>query len=278
VGVRRRRFFIALVGVAVTILAGVTVVAQRDGADAAGELVEAGARPDAIARTATAPARRDERPRHPERVMVWGDSVAVTFEPVVGDALARLRSRIGATTLLRRSALGFGLTSPQVTATDDGRRSEPSFTDWPVRLARTLREDRPDAVVVLIGTWDTLPRFVGERQLDPGTPEWLDWYSDLVEMAAREITATGAHLTWLTHPCVTEPTRNARLPAVNEVYRDVARRVPGVELIDLDAMACPGGAHDPGLRTEDGTHFNDGAPAVLGGALAVHLAVAWGLA
>jgi hypothetical protein len=220
--------------------------------------------------------RRYGTAAEPLRVWVWGDSVAVTFQDVVDNALARLEERTGPSVLLRRSALGFGLTSDRHGMLD-GAVTPPFFAGWPERLTVNLAHDRPDAVLLLVGTWDTLPRLVGGRWLAPGEPAWHDWYTRVVRATARRITATGAHLTLMTHPCVTNAVRNAGLPYVNAVYREVARDVPRVALVDIAAMACPDGKFDASIRSPEGTHFGADAPARLGPRVAAALATGWKL-
>jgi len=212
----------------------------------------------------------------PLRVVMWGDSVAATFEPVVADALARLRGRAGPALMLGRAALGFGLTDPNPAIVND-HVTTPTFPDWPQRLDQTMRDDRPDDVIVLIGTWDVLPRHVGDDWLEPGSPRWREWYTGLVVDAARRITARGAHVTWLTHPCVTDPNRNSGLPAVNAVYRDVAARLPRVDLVDLNGMVCPDGRFETRFRSPEGTHFAADAAGSLGAPFAAALARVWNL-
>jgi lysophospholipase L1-like esterase len=229
-----------------------------------------------VARVRATALRRYGTAADPLRVLVWGDSVAVTFEPVVQAALTTLRDRAGPSVMLPAAALGFGLSSPYAGILN-GAVTAPNFTDWQSRLDHTLQAERPDEVVVLIGTWDVLPRNVGGTWLQPGSPQWQSWYEGLVADTARRITASGAHLTWLTHPCVTDPSRNRFLPAVNAVYRAVAARRPAVDVVDLAGLACPGGRFDPATRTPEGTHFALSAVTRLTPSFAAQLARAWRL-
>jgi lysophospholipase L1-like esterase len=113
--------------------------------------------------------------------------------------------------------------------------------------------------------------------VQPGTAQWRAWYEQLVTDAATLVTASGAHVTWLTHPCVADPARNRFLPAVNEVYRTVAARLPRVDLVDLAHIVCPRGRLDPSTRTSEGTHFSLAAVPRLGPLLAGELARVWHL-
>jgi hypothetical protein len=232
------------------------------------------------------PAVRRGTAADPLRVMVWGDSVAVTLEGTVATTLARLAPRAGPAVVLGRAALGFGLgdTHPSLYR---GQYRAPVFTDWPTRIGRTLQTDRPDEVIVLLGTWDTWPRLVDGHWLRPGTPQWSAWYTAVVTDAARRLTATGAHVTWLTHPCVLDQNANPILPEVNAIYRTVASRVPNVSLVDLAAMVCPGGRYTesmPGpdgklvaVRSPEGTHFELSSALVLDRPLAAVFARVWHL-
>ncbi len=84
-------------------------------------------------------------------------------------------------------------------------------------------------------------------------------------------------MTWLTHPCVTDPARNRFLPAVNTVYRTVADRLSNVDAVDLAGIVCPGGRFDPATRTPEGTHFSLAAVSRLGPPLAAQFARVWKL-
>jgi hypothetical protein len=270
---RLRPFVFALVAAAVIVASSANAVrlhasASSPPAPEAPGYTTAVVHPNALRRYGTV--------ADPLRVVVWGDSVAATFEPVVADALARLRARAGPAVMLGRAALGFGLTDPNP-AIVNGRVTTPTFPEWRSKLGRTMGDDRPDDVIVLIGTWDVLHRHIGDAWLEPGNSRWRAWYTALVVDAARRITAHGAHVTWLTHPCVTDPNRNAGLPAVNAVYRDVAARLPRVDLVDLDAMVCPHGRYDPRFRSPDGTHIAADASASLGAPFASALIRAWDL-
>jgi lysophospholipase L1-like esterase len=279
---RHRRAWFVTVAVLVVAAACTGVVArtQRDGAPGAPGAPVAVARSvtvaQPIAQVHELALRRYGTNADPLRVMVWGDSVAVTLEPVVRDALSRLRHRAGPSIVLAKAALGFGLTAPYAGFLD-GAVNAPNFTDWRSRLVQTLRAERPDEVVMLVGTWDVLPRDVGGTWLQPGMPQWESWYEHLATEAATRITASGAHLTWLTHPCVIDQARNVGLPAVNAVYRRVAARLPRVDLVDLASIVCPHGRFDPATRTSEGTHFSLAATTRLGPPLASQLARVWRL-
>ena len=119
--------------------------------------------------------------------------------------------------------------------------------------------------------WDLLERRLPEwpRFLRPGD---LDFDQHLVAeylAAVDSLGAEGAAVAWATSPCV-GPERAAggsvfeqsRIDAQNRVLRDQVAADDRVTLIDLDAVACPGGrfvaaVDDIAIFRPDGVHFSD---------------------
>ena len=128
-----------------------------------------------------------------------------------------------------------------------------SWVDWwPIQVARF----RPHVVLVLSGVWDLTDRRRPEwsRYRQPGDEVFDTWLRSEYEVAVDLLSADGARVLWLTHPCIAPkhnlgPLSDAggvtaeRVVHLNQgILRALATSRDGrVELVDLDARVCPGG-------------------------------------
>jgi lysophospholipase L1-like esterase len=230
----------------------------------------------AAATTPVAPAahHRSERTSRSPRVMVIGDSVALT----VGRGLERWGARTGRADVVNLASVGCGLArGGELLWPGQGFRPPPDACDWTERLVEDVERYAPDVVVALTGTWDLLDRRRPEWGGDVRRPGDEDFDARLLdELAAADaaITATGARSVWLTAPCVRFPPlpdqlndteAAARIAHLDEVLLpELARRRPGVALVDLAARVCPGGRFTEELggvahARPDGVHLSDPA-------------------
>lgn len=207
--------------------------------------------------------RRSPTAADPLRVILVGDSVALTLSGAVGLPL----EQTGRARFESLAWLGFGLTSG-VPGLLEGtvRDGVGIFATWPEQFTGFVHEKDPDAVVVLIGAWDVFDRQVLGHWLRLGTPEWRAWYDYLLDDAVRILTERNAHLYWLTFPC-TNTYRNERVVFVNDAYRALAARWPDrITLVDLYREVCPHDRYSPTyttlsgqtvtVRSDDGVHFS----------------------
>jgi hypothetical protein len=212
----------------------------------------------------------------PLRALLVGDSVAITFRSSLAAALRQLRPRIGPARILQGAALGFGL-SADVASLYEGRIVAGPFPDYDQTWRDHVRFTRPDLVVVMLGTWDVVPRRVDGRWLQPGEPGWGAWYADRLARAVRILTGEGAALVWATEPCLDVP--NDPAPVNRLARREIARDGDDrTVVVDVERLVCPGGRFESHLdapdgrsvrvRRPDGVHFADEAPAALGPLLA----------
>ncbi len=222
--------------------------------------------------------RRAPSPAAPLRATIVGDSVAETLAPSIAVGFDELARRTGIPHDEVQSAAlnGFGFASA-LPGIRNGKREPgfPAFRDWQGLFDRAVTRHDPDVVVALVGSWDLLPREVGDAYLDPASCGWAAWYRPLVEQAVQRRTANGAVVVWLAFPYTARDTDPLHF-ALNAVFRDVAAAHPAsVAYVDLDGFVCPDGRVVPEMRAPDGTshrvrddddtHFAFyGAPPVLG--------------
>lgn len=215
------------------------------------------------------------------RVMVLGDSVAWTL----GRGFSSWARRNGESAIVWNVAVyGCGLArghDGSIVSPESAQRCD----SWPDRLETDVDRFRPDVVVVLSGHWDLVERRLpGSDRLDaPGEPRFDDWLLSEYLLAVDIASSHGAHVVWLTAPCLGpeaahSPLRGTAaiapesLAHLNRVLlpRLAAARPHRVTLFDLFDRLCPGGkyvaqlpwSHD--LRP-DGIHIGKRASAKLAG-------------
>jgi hypothetical protein len=206
--------------------------------------------------------RRPVDAASPLRVLVAGDSIAVTLGPSVKAALP-----VPPAQLSSAAFPGYGFTSGRPGIVD-GRPTTgvEAFRDWQRTLDDAIAQHDPDVVVILLGSWDLVPREVDGGLLDPSQCAWVPWYRSLVDEAWRRLTARGARIVWLGFPCAQRET-DPHHHTLNGVFASLAADHPrSVAYVDLDALVCPGGrvaVELPGpdgrptpVREPDGTHFD----------------------
>jgi hypothetical protein len=207
----------------------------------------------------TVPARAAPRPV--KRVMIVGDSVALTL----GRGIERWGAQNGVTVLndgLNGCPLLVGaevrgywgvVTRPADMCQADRR--------WPSYLA----EFKPDVVLALYGAWDVYDASFdgGETWVSAGMPEFDRFYRGQVEDVARQLGAHGAHVLWLTPPCFGA---NSSASDPDAVWYD-SERVEVLTRIEHEVaadngMAITDVAHDAGCPVDfesrpDGVHYSD---------------------
>jgi hypothetical protein len=151
---------------------------------------------------------------------------------------------------------------------------------WTVQWKHDLAVSRPNVVAVLAGRWEVLDRVYRGKWTDILHPAFAAYVKRQLELASDLVTASGAHLVFLTAPCTSEapqpdgapwPEENpARLAAYNRLVREVATEHPGFDSVaDLYGAACPRGRYsgtkdDITIRTvDDGVHFSPEGGVVL---------------
>ncbi len=197
----------------------------------------------------------------PVRILMFGDSVALTL----GEGLANPpdQARYGYV-LSDKGILGCGvLDGPEVelmgTRYDtppacDGAPPPPGTPadkqPWGNQWLDAMNEVKPNVVVLLAGRWEVVDREYQGGWTNILNPVYARYVKAQLEKASQLVTATGAHMVFLTAPCTDEgeqpdgspwPEDNpARLAAFNKLVRQVAAEHPTTDsVVDLNAAGLP---------------------------------------
>lgn len=149
----------------------------------------------------------------------------------------------------------------------------PSCLDWDQRWAEELRSMSPDLSVVLVGAWESWDRWVDDRLLKFGTPEFIETLDNELDKAVALLRARGSRVVVVTPPCflhfeagvLTATERHNGLVRMFEDYG--RRRKDKVTILDLAGFVCPGGNYRGSLNGiqlhKDGSHFTKGAAEII---------------
>jgi len=235
----------------------------------------------------------------PLRVLLIGDSTALTLGMAIGSAAAayhatlKVKAILGCgvsegrevrftgkiatvprpcnsspvpagTPLLERTPTPFGGSVD----TPDAQRWTQWYSDWVARF-------KPNVVVLLAGRWEVVTRRIDGHWTDILDPRFARYVERELVRTVRLASAHGAHVELMTAPCYDPgeqpdgrpwPTASAsRLAAYNRLVRHAAARFPAIaSVFDLGALVCPGGVYHQSLdgvqlRLPDGVHFTPGA-------------------
>ena len=212
-------------------------------------------------------ASRDPSPDSPRRLLIVGDSVALTL----GRGIERWGAARGIQ-VLNEGQLGCGLLNGAEVRGYWGvktRDADPCHQQalW----QKTIATFRPDMVVVLFGAWDVYDASWngGNTWFAPGTPTWDAHYEPEVAETDTILHASGARVLWLEPPCFadTSPTDTtpppwyspSRVAVVGGIEQEVAARDGEYATNVVHQSGCPVSL----TMRPDGVHYSDpGADAV----------------
>ena len=206
------------------------------------------------------PGRRDG----PVRVLVVGDSVAMTLAAALGPSPD--------VTVLNGGVLGCGLLeSGRYRYAGAVDATPPQCAGTPQRWARVARAHSADVVAVLVGRWEVMDREIDGRWTHVGNPEYEQELRGRLDDALRAVAATGARPVLLTAPYSRRVERPdgglwpedtvERVDRWNSLVRQVAaEQRPAVPVIDLNRRTAPEGHYTEeveGVRLRyDGLHIS----------------------
>jgi lysophospholipase L1-like esterase len=137
---------------------------------------------------------------------------------------------------------------------------------WQQQWLADVQATRPDVVFVMAGARDLFDVAGPDGSvIHPGDPVWTGRYTADVTHLFRVLGSTGAPVVAVKPTCygqntlpdgevqASERLDPARVQAVTGAWESAAR-TSHLELLDLDAIICPGGVADPAIRA-DGVHF-----------------------
>ncbi|HEX4433648.1 MAG TPA: acyltransferase family protein [Acidimicrobiales bacterium] len=218
----------------------------------------------------------------PVKVLLFGDSVALTLG--LGLGLPAEQDKYGYT-LADKGILGCGVVDgpeveimgarDSVAAACNGAPTPagaPAVSQpWPTQWQGALAAEKPNVAVLLAGRWEVVDREYKGSWTNILHPAYAAYVKSQLELASQLVTATGAHMVFLTGPCTNEgeqpdgaawPEDNpARLAVYNKLMREVAAEYPTTDTaVDLFGPTCPGGkfattVHGVTIREPDGVHF-----------------------
>ena len=146
--------------------------------------------------------------------------------------------------------------------------ARPDFFNWPAQMQTIVDRADPDLVLVMLGENDNqgLLNWDGSLEQDIGTFDWAAHYEERVERFAKIATEGGGHVVWIGLPNERDRGRWDFIQKQNEIYEDVADRLPNVAYFDTwDTFAAANGDYSAyyrdgdrvtQVRADDGVHFN----------------------
>lgn len=215
---------------------------------------------------ATAP-----RTRGPPRVLLVGDSVALTLAQALPDT--------GDVEVHNGGVLGCGLLETgRYRYAGDVATTPAECAGTPARWAAAAQQVDADVVAVLVGRWEVMEREVEGRWTAVGDPAYDAELRRRLDAALDAVSATGARPVLLTAPYSRRAERPdgglwpedtvERVDRWNALVRETAaRRRPPLPVVELGARMAPGGGyvnHVDGVRLRyDGLHVTTAAGAWL---------------
>ena len=231
----------------------------------------------------------------PTRVLLVGDSQALTLGIGLEAALEAHPKKYGDLHLLNEGILGCGVadgtTGEQsggtfvvgAPCTPDPQRAQcppggvfgpkqnVPCQAWSAAWSDWVRQLKPNVVVLLAGGGEVLDRLYQGQMTNILQPAFADYVKSQLEKAVQIATAGGALVVFETKPCQSTgeqpngqswPQDSAARQAVyNGLLREVAAEHPGqVYVQDLNSYVCPAGNYTEDLdgvpvRESDGSHF-----------------------
>jgi len=198
----------------------------------------------------TVPPQRAVTTAAPLRVYVAGDS----FVDSIAEVLAEPRTNKGLLAVLADGQPNSGL-------------SEPSYTNWPVRLRQALaNQPPPEAVVFMAGANDGVAIRTPSGTLEYGTAAWNTEYSRRAGEIMDIVGQSGARFYYIGQPIMRESKQNRIANDINIAIVKAAASRPWVSYIDSWSLLTDrDGNYSPYLdngkgetikaRADDGIHL-----------------------
>jgi peptidoglycan/LPS O-acetylase OafA/YrhL len=211
-------------------------------------------------------AARTLTPTAPHRILLMGDSLAVSLLPGLEHAASSRGLEIASGAF---DGCGLMTGSPLDPKGQLYPWSDACSNALPFIEHRAIFLSRPDLVIWLSGAWDERDRFVDGKLVRLGSPRGDRIYSGLVDAAVHRLTSGGARIVFVTTApeprgapdLTTDPVRNRRTTRLDAVLRRYAA-THRIELVDLSPIVCPKGPPCPAVVDHlqlrpDGYHFDD---------------------
>ena len=236
----------------------------------------------------------------PVKVLLVGDSVAVTIGFGLDEAQKPYNltitddGTIGCGVAVGPAVKVLGQELPTINATSGYCFPDPPppLQTWEQYWTQEIDRLHPNLVVLIAGRWEVVDRLYQGRWTNILDPTFAAYVKIQLQEAVTVATAGGAHLVLETAPCYDTGVQPSgapwpeddprRLAVYNGLVRQVAAANPAsTTLQDLDADACPGGKYTPvmdGVQIRDpsdGVHFTLAVEPNGGTAMAPRLLPLW---
>ncbi|PWL17372.1 DUF459 domain-containing protein [Falsochrobactrum shanghaiense] len=99
--------------------------------------------------------------------------------------------------------------------------------DWPAHISKILEEEKPAAVIVMIGSNDRQPINIGGQNHAARSPEWTTEYQRRVSSFTKDIVDEHYPLIWVGQPPFRPRGMSQDMLALNEIYRTASEKAGG---------------------------------------------------
>lgn len=136
--------------------------------------------------------------------------------------------------------------NPAITVIDASKGSSgfvrDDFYDWPAEIDAIVKQNKPAAVVVMLGSNDRQQMRVGENREVPLSDAWKSQYKARVLKFGKTIAADNVPFLWVGQPSFKAGKMTSDMLAFNDIYR-AAAEASGGEFVDIwDGFADENGA------------------------------------
>jgi peptidoglycan/LPS O-acetylase OafA/YrhL len=218
----------------------------------------------------------------PVNVLLFGDSVALTLGLGLGEKNVQDKYDYQ---LSDRGIIGCGVVdgpqvelmgtrydTPQACGGSGVQPGGPAANaPWQDQWTTEIGQVKPNVVLLLAGRWEVVDREYQGAWTNILNPTFASYVKSQLEQASNLVTASGAHMVFLTAPCTDQGEQPdgapwpedspARLAIYNKLVREVAAEHAATDsAVNLFGATCPGGkfastVHGVTIRTTDGVHF-----------------------
>jgi hypothetical protein len=121
---------------------------------------------------------------------------------------------------------------------------------WQARWRASMRNDPDARLALMAGAWEALDQQTAFGVVRFGTTAWTDLIALSLRTALETLTADGRTVYLFEVPCygagnandpMPERSDRRRIAALNEIFADVARSMPNVEIVHWRTLVCPDG-------------------------------------
>ncbi|MCO5060068.1 MAG: DUF459 domain-containing protein, partial [Rhizobiaceae bacterium] len=106
------------------------------------------------------------------------------------------------------------------------------YYDWPGNIGAILEEEKPQIVVVMLGSNDRQQMIVDGSRERPRTDAWNKQYEERATTLAKAVRDKGLPLIWVGMPSFKSSSMTTDMLAFNDIYKVVSEREGG-EFVDI---------------------------------------------